>query len=169
MPKVLFEKTGRIGRITLNRPEVMNAAEVVENVPAADVTEGCAGGTTARRLIRFALLTHNDGPDDLVIGDPLCPNCLENPGAVCGNELFVCSIAHDHPHFDSFAAPQLFDANGALVAEGRKQGFCFLDSVCASRHFISCSASSSVSAQSTNTPMLATGSGQRSEGRYWSR
>ena len=27
MPKVLFEKDGRIGRITLNRPEVMNAIE----------------------------------------------------------------------------------------------------------------------------------------------
>ena len=27
MEKVLFEKDGRIGRITLNRPEVMNAID----------------------------------------------------------------------------------------------------------------------------------------------
>jgi enoyl-CoA hydratase len=27
MAKVLFEKDGRIGRITLNRPEVMNAID----------------------------------------------------------------------------------------------------------------------------------------------
>ncbi len=32
MPKVLFEKTGRIGRITLNRPEVLNAID--DEVPA---------------------------------------------------------------------------------------------------------------------------------------
>ena len=28
MPKVIYEKDGRIGRITLNRPEVMNAIDV---------------------------------------------------------------------------------------------------------------------------------------------
>ena len=32
MPKVLFEKTGRIGRITINRPEVLNAID--DEVPA---------------------------------------------------------------------------------------------------------------------------------------
>ena len=32
MSKVLFEKTGRIGRITLNRPEVLNAID--DEVPA---------------------------------------------------------------------------------------------------------------------------------------
>ena len=32
MSKVLFEKTGRIGRITLNRPEVMNAID--DELPA---------------------------------------------------------------------------------------------------------------------------------------
>jgi len=32
MPKVLFEKTGRIGRITLNRPDVLNAVD--DEVPA---------------------------------------------------------------------------------------------------------------------------------------
>jgi len=42
MPKVLFEKDGRIGRITLNRPEVMNAIdddlprELSESVARAD-------------------------------------------------------------------------------------------------------------------------------------
>jgi enoyl-CoA hydratase len=32
MPKVIYEKDGRIGRITLNRPEVMNAID--DDVPA---------------------------------------------------------------------------------------------------------------------------------------
>lgn len=32
MPKVLYEKDGRIGRITLNRPEVFNAID--DDVPA---------------------------------------------------------------------------------------------------------------------------------------
>jgi enoyl-CoA hydratase len=27
MPKVLYEKDGRIGRVTLNRPEVLNAID----------------------------------------------------------------------------------------------------------------------------------------------
>jgi enoyl-CoA hydratase len=27
MPKVIYQKDGRIGRITLNRPEVMNAID----------------------------------------------------------------------------------------------------------------------------------------------
>jgi enoyl-CoA hydratase len=32
MPKVIYEKDGRIGRITLNRPEVMNAID--DDLPA---------------------------------------------------------------------------------------------------------------------------------------
>ena len=31
MPKIIYEKDGRIGRITLNRPEVMNAID--DDVP----------------------------------------------------------------------------------------------------------------------------------------
>ena len=34
MPKVLYEKDGRIGRITLNRPDVMNAIELVRAIAA---------------------------------------------------------------------------------------------------------------------------------------
>jgi enoyl-CoA hydratase/carnithine racemase len=36
MPKVIYEKDGRIGRITLNRPEVMNAIDDDLPVELAD-------------------------------------------------------------------------------------------------------------------------------------
>ena len=46
MPKVLFERDGRIGRITLNRPDVMNAidddlpGELADAVARADADAG---------------------------------------------------------------------------------------------------------------------------------
>src|SRR5262249_42805566 len=48
----------------------------------------------------------------------------------CTNPLFVCSTAHGHPHFNSFAQADLLDSNGVVVAGGRKQGFCLEDFEC---------------------------------------
>src|SRR5262249_39762328 len=42
-------------------------------VAAGDVAEGCAGETTGRDLVRLSLITQNDGPGDVDLGDPLCP------------------------------------------------------------------------------------------------
>jgi enoyl-CoA hydratase len=39
MPKVIYEKDDRIGRITLNRPEVMNAIDDDVPVELADCAE----------------------------------------------------------------------------------------------------------------------------------
>lgn len=117
-------------------PEILEP-EILENatVDPGDVVEGCAGSETGRRLLSFSLRTRSLGPDDLVLGDPACPDCSTNPGAVCGNPLFVCSEAHGHPHFEGFAAADLLDENGVVVATGHKQGFCLLDLECPNPQF----------------------------------
>ena len=110
----------------------------VSDVDPGDVAEGCAGGTTARTLVRFTLRADNLGPDDLVVGAPNCPDCHENPGVTCGNPLFTCSTAHGHAHFASFVRPELLDEHGTVVAQGYKFGFCLLDSICATPQYTDC-------------------------------
>ncbi len=100
-------------------------------VNPGDVVEGCAGARTGRRLLHFSLRSRNLGPDDLIMGNPGCPNCSANPGAVCANPNYICSEAHGHPHFEGFAGAELLDVSGVLIATGHKQGFCFLDLECA--------------------------------------
>jgi cysteine-rich repeat protein len=111
-------------------PLIFNVKVVVANVDPGDVVEGCAGGQFNRRLVSFSLRSQNLGPDDLVLGNPGCPDCVANPGAPCANPLFVCSIAHGHAHFESFVRPELLDAQGTVVAQGHKFGFCLLDTFC---------------------------------------
>lgn len=111
-------------------PDVFDVSVHIADVGADEVTEGCAGGTTARRLVRFALRIRNAGPDDLLVGEPLCPECPTNPGAICANPLFFCSPAHGHAHFRSFVGAAMLDRNGVIVAEGQKFGFCLVDSEC---------------------------------------
>jgi hypothetical protein len=111
-------------------PEIFDFSDVVDDVDAGDVAEGCAGGPNDRRLLRFSLRTYNQGTADLVLGDPGCPDCTANPGAMCANPLFECSTAHGHVHFDSFAHSDLLDANQVVIAHGHKHGFCILDSEC---------------------------------------
>lgn len=120
------------------RPQVFDVAEVVENVPFAQVAEGCAGGTTNRRLVRFGLLTYNDGPDTWNLGAHGCPDCAVNPGAACTNPLFVCGTGHARALVASFARPELVDQGGNVVAQGYKPGFCLVDSVCGSPQFTNC-------------------------------
>lgn len=106
--------------------------EVVDGatVDPGDVVEGCAGAETGRRLLNFAIRTLSLGPDDLVMGDPACPDCSTHPGDTCANPLFECSEAHGHPHFEGFAKAELLDANGQVLVTGNKQGFCLLDLEC---------------------------------------
>ena len=109
------------------------------SVPAGDVAEGCATAETGLDLLRLALTTRNDGPGDLTIGDPLCPDCGVYPGETCGNPDFFCSPAggHNHPHYQNFLRYELVDERGAQVGLGGKRSFCLFESGClgpASRH-----------------------------------
>ena len=52
MSKVIYEKDGRIGRITLNRPEVMNAID--------DATQFIEGHVHARSFVRRGAATMCD-------------------------------------------------------------------------------------------------------------
>jgi len=120
------------------RPQIFNVSEDIGDVSLAEVLEGCAGGTSDRRLVRFALYTHNDGPDVWNLGDPQCPDCATNPGAACTNPLFVCGTGHVRPLVASFARPELVDQDGNVVSQGYKPGFCLVDSLCGSPQFTNC-------------------------------
>jgi hypothetical protein len=100
------------------------------SVDPGDVAEGCAGGPTGRTLLRFGLRTRNVGAGDLVLGDPGCPPCAENPGAPCANPLYVCAPAHQHAHFQGYATAELVRPDGTVASIGRKIGFCVLDLEC---------------------------------------
>jgi CDP-diacylglycerol---glycerol-3-phosphate 3-phosphatidyltransferase len=117
------------------RPEVPASDLVVEydtNVDPGDVAEGCAASTDHRDLVRLSLITRNDGPGSLDLGNPMCPNCLLNPDVTCDNPLFFCSPAggHDHAHYKNFLHYELIDANDAVAATGAKLGFCLEDTAC---------------------------------------
>ncbi|HJQ85368.1 MAG TPA: lysyl oxidase family protein [Candidatus Binatia bacterium] len=101
-------------------------------VGAGDVAEGCAGGTDGRLLLRFGVRFYNVGDAALVIGDPGCPVCADNPGAVCEDPRFICSPAdgHNHPHFIGFANYELRDWQGNVIRQGGKKSFCVRDNRC---------------------------------------
>jgi len=119
-------------------PVVSDLEVVTRDVLQGDVDEGCAGGRFDRRLVSFSLRTRNIGPDDLILGNPGCPNCALNPGAPCTNPLFICGESHGHAHFEQFAKNDILDADDNVVAEGQKYGFCLLDTGCPTPQY-SCS------------------------------
>ena len=115
-------------------PEVDDVQVVTgQTVGAGDVAEGCAAATGGRTLVRFGVRFWNRGTDPLIIGAPGCPDCEQDPGAVCEDPRFMCSPAdgHGHPHFDGFAAYELLDPAGSLVATGLKASFCIRENGCA--------------------------------------
>ena len=80
--------------------------------------EACVGGPGIRKLLRFDVLVHNRGNEDLTVGNP-----KQRP------DLFVYSGCHRHYHFRGAARYELLDASGGLVRTGRKQGFCLQDTI----------------------------------------
>jgi hypothetical protein len=56
MPKVIYEKEGRIGRITLNRPEVMNAIDDDVPLKLADCITRANADTGVHVIILFTKL-----------------------------------------------------------------------------------------------------------------
>ena len=101
-------------------------------VPSGDVAEGCAAATSGVDLLRFATTTENVGTADVILGDPLCPDCATHPLEVCGNPQITCAPAggHGHGHYANYARYELLDATGRVAVVGRKQGFCLRDNAC---------------------------------------
>ena len=107
-------------------------------VAAGDVAEGCAEATSGVDLMRFTVRSRNSGTADFVLGNPQCPlPCDQHPLAVCANPEFICSPAqgHNHPHYSNYARYELLNTANQTVVTGHKQGFCLLDSICASSHY----------------------------------
>jgi Lysyl oxidase len=119
--------------------------ELDANVDLGDVAEGCARAALGVDLLSFDATTRNDGPGDLSIGDPMCPDCHDEPGETCGNPDFHCSPAggHGHPHFTNYARYELFllgYTHSQPVRTGGKFGFCLTDTSCTppAEPFFSC-------------------------------
>ncbi len=83
---------------------------------SCELYEGCVNEPGRRRLLRFDTTTPNLGQGDLFMGDP-------NLSA----EAFEYSPCHEHFHLNSYAAYELVDEQGAVVAPGHKQAFCLMD------------------------------------------
>jgi hypothetical protein len=98
------------------------ASEIVFETRSFDeascaVYEGCVGGMGERRLLRFTVLSANQGRGTFVPPQP-----SERP------DLFEYSPCHGHYHFKGFAQYSLLDQGGQVVVPGRKQAYCLIDS-----------------------------------------
>lgn len=80
--------------------------------------ENCVGGPGIRKLLRFDVVVHNRGDEDLIVGNP-----KSRP------DLFVYSACHRHYHFRKAARYELLDSTGQVIKTGRKQGFCIEDTI----------------------------------------
>ncbi len=81
------------------------------------VQEGCLGGPGKRKLLRFDSEIMNLGGSDLRLGNP-----GESPE-------FEFSSCHEHYHRNGIMTYELVNPSGQVVAVGRKQGFCLMDTV----------------------------------------
>jgi hypothetical protein len=119
-------------------PDLTVTADHIEldldtSVAPGDVAEACARATTGVDLLRFSATTANHiDAGDLVIGDPMCPDCDLHPDEPCGNPDFHCSPAdgHGHAHFTEYARYELLDGAMQVVRTGGKFGFCLEDTSC---------------------------------------
>ncbi|MFM7141979.1 MAG: lysyl oxidase family protein [Alphaproteobacteria bacterium] len=80
--------------------------------------EACVGGPGIRRLLRFDVLVHNRGDEDMVLGNP-----YDHP------EMYTFSACHGHYHFTDASIYELRNAADEVLVTGRKQGFCMMDSL----------------------------------------
>lgn len=116
------------------RPEISNVTiRVGQTVSDGDVVEGCASSTTGRTLLAFDHLAWNEGPGDISLGDPGCPDCDTTYVPVCTNPLFECSAAHghNHAHLKNFSAYTVNKrGHSSVEVRGHKEGFCLVNSIC---------------------------------------
>ena len=119
-----------VGRLAVSARIATGVYHEPGRAPALDATipisgtcvlhpdERCVGGPGIRKLLRFDVVVHNRGNEDLIVGNP-----KELP------DLFVYSACHRHYHFKGAALYELLDTSGKLVKTGRKQGFCVEDTL----------------------------------------
>ncbi len=116
------------------RPEISNITiKVNRTVSEGDVAEGCASAVSGRTLLAFDHLAWNDGPGEISLGDPGCPDCQTDFVPVCANPIFECSPAggHNHAHLKNFSAYSVMKrGQDAVEVRGHKEGFCLVNSVC---------------------------------------
>jgi len=93
----------------------MSIGTEIFNPGSCAIFEGCVAAPGARRLLRFSTQTPNIGQADMILGDPTSTG---------GFEFSTC---HNHYHFNGYAAYELLDKAGTVVATGHKQAFCLLD------------------------------------------
>ena len=96
----------------------LDAGVPVSGNCVADPSENCVDGLGIRKLMRFDVLVHNRGDEDLIVGDP---RTLP--------DLFEFSACHGHYHFAQASLYELLDQAGVPVAFGHKQGFCLEDTI----------------------------------------
>lgn len=117
------------------RPEIQDwKLQFGATVDPGDVAEGCAESASNANLLRFGVRSWNVGTSDLYLGDPQCPDCLTHPLEACVHPDFTCSPSqgHNHAHYGNYARYELLDATSQAVVVGHKQGFCLMDTHCAS-------------------------------------
>ena len=95
--------------------DALNPITTVYTATDCEVLENC-GLPGPRRYLRFTTQSRNIGNADLFLGDP------------ASNTNFVYFSCHRHYHFTDFADYRLVNSAGLPVANGKKIGFCLLDS-----------------------------------------
>lgn len=112
--------------LTIDRDRLAARMEIVDQYfspGSCPVQEGAVGTAGMRRILRFDTVVLNSGDGDLVVGDRADPR---NAYA----QWFVYAPCHRHYHIRDFSAYDLLRAGDeAVVVAGRKQGFCFEDSL----------------------------------------
>lgn len=106
--------------LTVDAEMLASSHYVTEEEFAADacaIEEACVGAPGWRRLLRFTTKTPNIGTANLTLGYP-----SDDPAR------FQWSECHGHWHMTDYIDYALVDATGGVVATGRKQAFCLMDS-----------------------------------------
>jgi hypothetical protein len=91
--------------------------DVVDTDDVCLMNEGCVTGLGERRVVRFGSRTGNIGTADFLLGRP-----------EAGNPFWTYDACQDAYDLVGFAFYELFDATGARVLTGVKNGFCIRDS-----------------------------------------
>ncbi len=105
--------------LTIDDVAALNSLDI-DWIDTADdpclLLEACVGGPGLRRLLVFDTETPNLGSGDLIVGKP----SMSNPD-------FEYSMCHGHYHFEGYAAYDLLNTDGEVVAAGHKQAYCLRD------------------------------------------